>query len=250
MKKLVKIYGERNTGTNYIDRLIRMNLEAHMLTGVAPSHIQILQRILPGKQLVRDRYFELTYRKNLGWKHTKLKSESELRHYKILKRGVCFVTVTKNPYSWLLSMHRRPYHRYYGEKPDFISFLRSPWKTVGRDNCESVLRDPIELWNIKNKSYLRLKSVDAANITSESVLSDPKALIDRLSDSFSIATTDNYFTNLNESTKDKGKNFDYYNDYYLNERWRDELTDESISIINSRLDRSVVEYFGYELLRN
>ena len=99
MKKLLKVYGERNTGTNYIDKLIRMNLEAHLLNGVAPRHIQILQRILPGKQLVRDRYFELTYGKNLGWKHTRVKSESELRQYDILKKRVCFVTITKNPYS-------------------------------------------------------------------------------------------------------------------------------------------------------
>lgn len=250
MKKLVKVYGERNTGTNYIDKLIRMNLEAILLNGVAPRHIQILQRILPGKQIVRDRYFELTYGKNLGWKHTRVKSESELRQYDILKKGVCFVTVTKNPYSWLLSLHRRPYHQYYGEKPDFVSFLRTPWKTVGRDHCESVLRNPVELWNIKNKSYLRLKPFECANVTSESVLADPKALIDGLSDSFSIPTSNKYFSNLDESTKDKSKNFDYYNDYYLNERWKDELTDESISIINSRLDKSIVDHFGYELLDN
>lgn len=248
MKKLVKIYGERNTGTNYIDKLIRMNLEAHLLNGVAPSHIQILQRILPGKQLVRDRYFELTYGKNLGWKHTRVKSESELRQYDILNKGVFFITVTKNPYSWLLSIHRRPYHQYYGEKPDLVTFLRAPWKTVGRDNCESVLRDPIDLWNIKNRSYLRLKSVGAANITSESVLAEPKSLIDKLSDSLSIPRSNNYFSNLDESTKDKSKNFDYYNDYYLNERWKDELTDESVSIINRRLDKRLVDYFGYELL--
>jgi hypothetical protein len=245
----VKIYGERNTGTNYIDKLIRINLDAHMLTGVAPRHIQLLQRVLPGRQFIRDRYFELTYGRNLGWKHTKVKSESELRQYKILEEEVYFVTVTKNPYSWLLSMHRRPYHRYYGKKPDFVSFLQSPWTTVGRDNCQSVIRDPVELWNIKNSSYFNLNSLGAATITSESVLANPKAFIDTIRDSFSIPESTNYFTNLNESTKDKNKNFDYYNDYYLNERWKDELSDESISIINSRLDRSVLDYFGYELLK-
>jgi len=250
LKKFVKIYGERNTGTNYIDKLIRMNLEVNLLNGVAPGPIQFLQRALPGKQFVRDKYFELTYEKNLGWKHTTVKSESELRRYEILKKGVTFVTVTKNPYSWLLSLHRRPYHQYYGEKPEFVSFLRTPWQTVGRDNCESVLRDPVELWNVKNKSYLRLKSVDAANITSESVLADPRALIDSLSDSFSISKSDYYFSNLNESTKDKSKNYDYYNDYYLNERWKDELTDESVAIINSRLDKNLAAYFGYEILDN
>jgi hypothetical protein len=248
LKRPVKIYGERNTGTNYIDKLIRMNLEADLLNGVAPGPIQFLQRALPGKQLVRDTYFQLTYGRNLGWKHTAVKPESELRRYDIVKKGVCFITVTKNPYSWLLSLHRRPYHHYYGEKPDFETFLRTSWKTVGRDNCEGLLPDPIELWNIKNRSYLRLQSLKGVNITSESVLADPKALIDKLSDSFSIPRSKNYFSNLDKSTKDKSKNFDYYNDYYLNERWKEELSDESVSIINSRLDRALVDYFSYELL--
>ena len=63
----MKIYGERNTGTNYIEKLVRMNLEAHLLNGVAPKPVQIMRRVLPGKQFVRDRYFKLTYGRNLGW---------------------------------------------------------------------------------------------------------------------------------------------------------------------------------------
>ena len=37
-------------------------------------------------------------------------------------RSIRFVTLTKNPYSWLLSLYRRPYHA--GEKAEtFAEFL-------------------------------------------------------------------------------------------------------------------------------
>ena len=250
MKKLIKIYGERNSGTNYIDRLIRKNLEVHPLTSIAPAPIQVLQRILPGNQLVRDKYFQLTYARNLGWKHTRVRTPAELRQYDIVRKGICFVTVTKNPYAWLLSLHRKPYHNYYGRKPDFVAFLRAPWRTVGRDNCEKVLRDPVALWNVKNKSYLRLQGFQNLHVTTESVLADPNAFIDTVSESFSIPKSREYFSNLHESTKEKSKNFDYYRDYYLNEKWKNELSDEAISTINSRLDKTLVDYFGYELLNS
>ena len=36
--------------------------------------------------------------------------------------------------------------------------------------------------------------------------------------------------------------------FLLNERWKEELTDESVAIINSRIDKNLVAYFGYEIL--
>ena len=40
----------------------------------------------------------------------------------------------------------------------------------------------------------------------------------------------------------------HYRDYYLNERWREELSSEAIDLINTTLDRELMDYFGYELL--
>lgn len=226
-----------------------MNLHVDELPGVVPRTVMILQHILPGNQLTRDIYFALTYGRNLGWKHTKVKPVSELQRYDILNQGVGFLTVTKNPYSWLLSLHRRPYHQVYREKPDFETFLRSPWKTVGRDNCAKLLASPIELWNLKNATYLQLRNLNFLNITTESVLQNPKALIDKVSEQFAIDKSAAYFSNLDESTKEtKEKTFRYYRDYYLNERWRDSLSPESIAIINERLDLTLMDQFGYEVL--
>jgi len=248
MKKLVKIYGERNTNTNYISKLIQLNLDAQELPGVVPPHTMKLQEILPGNEWVRDLYFYLTYKRNLGWKHTRAKPAPELKKYDILRSDVYFLTITKNPYSWLLSLHRRPYHQYYGRKPDFETFLSSPWKTVGRENCKTILRNPIELWNVKNSSYLQLAELNSLNITTESIFEDPRQVIDNISNQFSIDKISSEFVNCEESTKDQSKNTTYYRDYYLNERWRDGLSKDAISIINETVDKDLMSHFGYAVL--
>ena len=56
------------------------------------------------------------------------------------------------------------------------------------------------------------------------------------------------FRNHDISTKDRNKDFGFYRDYYLNERWRDELTDAAIALINQRLDHDMASRFGYDTL--
>ena len=189
MKKLIKIYGERNTNTNYISKLIQLNLNVQEVPGVVPPHIQHLQETLPGKELVKDLYFYLTYKHNLGWKHTCVKPVTALKKYNILANDISFLTITKNPYSWLLSLHRNPYHLYCG-KPDFETFLVTPLKTIGRDNCSKTLRNPMELWNVKNASYLQLTELNCLNITTESIFENPKTVVNKIGTQFSIDISD------------------------------------------------------------
>ncbi len=156
MTKLIKIYGERNTNTNYLSKLIALNLVAKEVPGTVPSTIMEIQKLLPGNEFVRDVYFYFTYKKNLGWKHTLVLPQKELNKYQLVDSNLFFLTITKNPYSWLLSLYRNPYHQYFDNRQSFEFFLKSQWKSVKRDNTKKVLRNPIELWNIKNKSYLQL----------------------------------------------------------------------------------------------
>jgi len=248
MTHLIKMYGERNTNTNYMSKLIQLNLDAQELPGVAPPSVIKLQKILPGHEMVRDIYFWLTYKHNLGWKHTRVKPVSELVKYEILQKNVHFLTITKNPYSWLLSLYRRPYHQYYKVKPDFETFLLTPFETVGRDNCKKILSSPVELWNIKNSSYLQLSELNGLNITTESIFENAEAVINKISVRFSIPIISSRFINYEESTKDKTKNNSYYKDYYLNERWRDSLSTTAIDIINAAVDKDLIKHFGYEVL--
>lgn len=248
MAKRIKIYGERNTNTNYMSRLIGLNLNVIEIPGVVPPAVMSLQSKLPGNELVRDIYFHLTYGKKLGWKHTCVKPKEKLRKYKLVDSNLVFLTITKNPYPWLLSLYKKPYHQYFSDRPSFEEFLRRPWKTIGRDNINATLHNPIELWNKKNKSYLGLDGDQTIHTTSESIVEDPEAIINNISKQFSIEKKTGKFINYERSTKDQSKDFYYYRDYYLSEKWREELSQEAIAIINESLDQELMNYYGYALL--
>ena len=81
MSALIKLYGERNTNTNYMSELIKLNLNARQVPGAVPGRVMKLQELLPGNELVRDVYFHFTYRKNLGWKHSRVNSVKVLKKY-------------------------------------------------------------------------------------------------------------------------------------------------------------------------
>ena len=248
-KPLLKIYGERNTGTNYLKKLIALNLDVDILPGVIPKGVWLLQKIMPGKELIRDLYFALTYSRNLGWKHTIVKPNGELQKCRVCSGELAFVTLTKNPYSWLLSLYNRPYHLYIREQMNFVTFLTSPWRTVHRENAKDRALLPIDMWNKKNLSYLSLnQGFPTLNIRFEDLLADPERIIRLISDSFSLDLNVEQFRNYNQSTKGEKKDSNYYRDYYLNERWKEKLTSQAYTIINERLDDRVMNHFEYERL--
>lgn len=244
-----KLYGERNTNTNYLERLIGLNLRAYQLPGVVPAWVRHLQRVLYGGEHARDLYFRITFRRNLGWKHTRVMSPAELAGYRVRERGICFVTITKNPYSWLLSLYRRPYHQQKNTGSGFERFLSAPWQTVRRDNCGSVmLENPIELWNLKNASYLPLAELNALNVRTEDIFRDPEAIIDRIGSHFGIERISPEFRNQEASVKESGKTFFEYRNYYLGEKWRSRLSREAVELINASLDPSLMRQFGYDYI--
>lgn len=246
---LVKIYGERNSGTIYLSELIRLNFVAKELRGFVPWPVTGLQLILPGRESVKDAFFSSTFGRNLGWKHMRVKPVEELKQYRISSRRLHFITITKNPYSWLLSMHRRPYHQYYDEQLTFEEFLTTPWQTTGRDGTRETVSNPIELWNVKNRSYLQLdQGFPALNLKYEDVLCDPEEAMRRIEREFRLQRAADEFRNFERSTKESSKDSAYYQDYYLNERWREKLSTAAVELINEHLDHELVQMFGYEVL--
>lgn len=249
IKPKLKIYGERNTGTNYLSELIRLNLDVDLLSGVAPNYVQIIQKFLPGNEVIRDLYFYLTFHKNLGWKHSLVKSPDKLKHYKITYSGLVFITITKNPYSWLLSLYDKPYHQYYKKRPTFEEFLTTRWITVGRENAPAEFLNAIELWNRKNASYITLKkSFPLLQLRYEDLLSDAEGTIASIAKTCLIDMKACDFKNYEKSTKESEKNFTYYQRYYLEEKWKEKLSARSIEIINDNLDHNLLKIYNYAKL--
>lgn len=242
------MFGERNTNTNYLEKLIELNLDIVQLPGSAPKPLQLLQKGLPGKEWLLDAYFNSALCSTLGWKHTRVADAEEIKQQSAYSSyDISVVSLTKNPYSWLLSLHRRPYHQYAGEL-EFEEFLQTPWKTVGRDNVNCTTLSPVELWNRKNASYENVVALGGLRLATEDLFKAPEAIITRIAKLTGQELRQSNFVNYEKSTKDKSKSFAYYRDYYLNEIWRKEISQEARDIINDQLDHQLLSEWGYTLL--
>ena len=189
----------------------------------------------------------MTFQRNLGWKHMYVKSVEELQHYAICSNNLTFATLSKNPYSWLLSLYRKPYHQNDNGKQDFESFLASPWQCVGRDNVVAEIASPVELWNLKNASYMQLDDrYPVAHLSFEELLLGPEKLLKSISDLSSCKWKLEKFRNYDQSTKESSKNSNFYRDYYLNEKWKQEYSTLALETVNSRLDDQVMDFFRYQ----
>ena len=246
-RTLLKLYGERNTGTNYLEQLAVLNLTATVLPGSAPPW---LRRLAGENEGWRDAYFRFTWSRNLGWKHAVAPSPPELERLGRWVRRLAIITLTKNPYSWLLSLHRNPYHQ-QETLPAFEAFLETPWQTVGRERHNGVFPHPVALWNVKNASYLALAGGDppCANLRYEDLLADPETTLRGAVATCDLDMRDRPFRNVTSSTKaEDGRSFQSIQDYYLHDRWKTKLTTTSVDLINRHLDPALMAAFGYEWL--
>lgn len=257
----LKIYGERNTGTNYLEQLVRDHLDCRVHPGNLPrrmeqvttvlsrwtGHHPLLQRPIEAN---RNFWFRRLHHHTLGWKHAEVPVlPPGVDTYPV---GTRFVALVKNPYPWLLSLWRRPYqgrHHSFWAPVTFDEFLRSPWPAIGRENSEGLFPNPMAIWVTKVASYQRLHDHGpTAEVRYEDLLADPEAELRRIGRDLSLAPTFDRLRNVDRSTKKDGKSFDDYRHYYLGERWRAELTADQITFINEHLDADLVTRWGYELL--
>ena len=131
-----KLYGERNTGSRYLQRLLETNLQvSHLKLGQARS---VKLDKLAEKQ--KDTVYAQRFDHFLGWKHQCALSAAQLRDRSALTGRVLFVVTGKNPYSWLLSLFDKPYHIVDQRAANFNMFVRKPWGVLGRENMEGCMR--------------------------------------------------------------------------------------------------------------
>lgn len=247
-KDIIKIFGERNTGTNYLSALLDINFGVNLLRGTVPKTLNKIFHFLPHPENLRDIYFSSTSQSNLGWKHREIINPENLINSKLAKRTV-FITLTKNPYSWLLSLYKRPYHQSIQSDQSFESFLTTKWVTNKRESNRNEYKNPIDLWNIKNLSYLSLgNEFNVMHIKYEDLLKNPEILLNKLATDFNLKLKNETIVNFESSTKDKSKDNSYYKNYYGKELWKNKLTKESIEIINKQLDSYLMDYFDYKFL--
>lgn len=255
----LKIYGERNTGTNYLTALMAQNLSAKILNGrvddkdVLTQLTRRLHRFMPSitrslHEAARDRFFEATFAHNLGWKH--MNPDIERIGPEALA-SVRFLMVVKNPYAWLLSLYQRPYH--VGAKDVcFEDFLdRHLGVMQKRENIGPDPLSPMEVWNCKMRGYQALQAAapHAMIVRYEYFLTDELVALESVANTLGIDLRRTYApVGPGVKQDDRDVTQKHYAEYYLNEKWRDKLSAKALQKINASLDPKLVTQLGYEMI--
>lgn len=251
----VKIYGERATGTQMMRQILLSNgigdlwpgtiVELGALSRVAapqgadrPDADQLLIR-----EAIIDDVFAGAFELTLGWKHgipalDRLSGQAD---------GTQFVVTAKNPYAWVVSMARRPHHNLLkGNLGSIEALLASPWITCSRDNAPRHLESVVELWTVKYRAWLAMSTRwPIVVIRYEDLLLRPSTLPSLAA---RLDPEGCRPWQLPNEVPNNADDLAFYRDYYAGERWREALSQRSIDLIGSRLDRDLMERLGYPIL--
>jgi len=156
--------------------------------------------------------------------------------------------MTRNPYSWLLALHRRPYHGLDRRDAPFSDFISRPWLTVRRDGTSPVLASPMALWNAKLAAYqtFRKDALDDEMITGLLSFEDfVHAPAHALKKSLRDMGLDPQGLHTGRATKPMGLKARARRHYYARELWRDALSEADVATANEGIDWALAERFGY-----
>jgi hypothetical protein len=248
-----KIYGERNTGTTFVEQLLRQNFGVLCLKGDTRifEYFQAVSPRLPEetrgafRSAITDIDSERTQRSDFGWKHgvpprEEIVSAPHARH-------TLFIGLAKHPVSWLRGLAKRPYNPIERVPRKFSQFLRYEWPLTQRDNLPGVERiNVVELWNVKNTAFQRLRETadKCVVIAYEEIMRDPHAFLTRLG-AYLIPKTEKFVWSL-PSTKGDAMSFeDYREKCDIREICR-HVSVQDLEFVKARIDGDVMAAFGYE----
>ena len=256
----VKLYGERNSGTNVLHYAINLNFACEVLTGnahISEERIEHsldqlglagLERAQFREHVLDDAIFR-DLDSNLGWKHG-VPPYSVIRAYPRLA-GTLFLVITKDPYNWLLSFHQRPYHKLYSQELDFSGFIRHYWITVRRENLPlALLENPVQLYSLKLEGYQQLSKLAShfLHIRYSDFLNDFEGTMNALA-RFLPHKQATWTLPLDSLKREALDFYDYQRKYADPDRLK-AISAEDRAYINAYLDSALLSRWGYELLSN
>lgn len=260
-QRLIKVFGERNTATRAVLRMVDAApnlLDAGLVDldeeDLAKYDVMIDQVTSiyagPWKRVYREAIKDLRARSSTPlamWKHAAPIYDRAFRDH-----DAAVLFMVRNPYSWVQSLHRRPYHCMGRRQQALEDFLVFPWLTLGRDNVEPILSSPIYLWSLKLAAYERFAreayedGVACTTIRFEDFVQNPVFALTRALGQVDIDSGG--LRSFPDATKPQGRVSSERKAYYLNELWREELTSTSVNLINDMVDWSLAERAGYTML--
>lgn len=238
--KYIQIYGERNSGTNFLHFLLEKNIK-----GVKVGY----------------RY---------GWKHgfaklDKLKEKAG--------EDTLVMCIFKDPYSWLVSMHGKPHHAPQLMGLPLSNFLKEEWACYEGDNYDKrdleknpVLPEQEMMWErnpetgerfenvvqvrtAKAKRLLQIKDVcpKVMYVRYEDLLARPRIYICDIAGKFRLRLNGPVQVSMGYFGKNPKAKFDR-KDYYAQKKYLEKYKPEDLAFINQHLDEAVEKELGYDLV--
>ncbi len=257
----VKVFGERNTGTRALLQMLRRSGEVSLRMAGAGSAAEQRRRAELEARISeqftgawRKLYLD-ALRDNLRhrtdplvtWKHA-----APEWHQSFADERANVIFMVRNPYSWALSMVRRPYH-IAGRRPAGLEeLLTRPWLTQRRDNTGILLPDVMALWHAKLDAYRRFAvqakahGVNTSVLNFEDFVADPVASAKAALQQCGIPSEN--LRPARRNTKDSEQHLSEIQAYYAREKWRADLTRQSVAMINARMDWELAGEYGYRRL--
>ncbi|MHA3976558.1 hypothetical protein ACW9UR_02630 [Halovulum sp. GXIMD14794] len=255
---VVKIFGERNTGTRALGLMLRqLPGVTHRISGAVEvpgdgdleAAIETQMRGAWRKLYLHALRDEAAARKAAAdpWKH----AVPRLTPAMIAARaGV--VVMLRNPYSWLIGLARRPYHIKGPNAETLEGFIARPWMTEQREGLAAVVASPMDLWSAKAAAALDLpQKAEAEGLRCtlarfEAFVADPEGVARACA--VALGLPEGEMEARERNTKPGEAGLVALQAYYAAELWRDWLTSGAVARINARLDRGLVEALGYAWL--
>ena len=253
----VKVLGERNSGTNFVELMLRLNFRVDLLPNAMPfskEHEAILRRI-PLTELGRDAVFhratdlshQTNFRHHAGWKHAALTE----RHFTEPEHAdqTLFLCVLRHPAPWLISMFRAPFATFQPDNwPQTLrEFLDTPWVTRFRDELEPlVLESPARLWALKTASYLDHSGThpNAMIVRHEDLLRDHETTLSRIGDMLERSGTAWKLPRGN-ARQAHPRDPDTERDFW---QIRDQLPEDPFAMLDTGLATDLFNWIGSDLL--
>jgi hypothetical protein len=256
----IKLYGERNTGTQFLRRLLRKNFTATSLNGAANNDEKLRRKELVRGiddwligMIIMDRFDTHAndtrwVPENFGWKHTNppvdyLKSVPE-RTAKTL-----FVILVKHPVFWMKSFQKRPYHSYFRyDSLTFHDFIRHVFVPTGRDNVNTlVYSSVVELYAEKIDGYQRLVEMGVRHelVRYEDLVADVSGFLQRLESKHGLIRREDEHIMIDASTKGDAARLADYKEKYRLDKIKELAAPEDYNYIIETFGRERLRWLGY-----
>ncbi len=232
--RYVQIFGERCSGTNFLETLTRTNFrDIKMTTTFGGKHWYIRDH------QPRGRSNETT--------------DQECVRNLSDSADTLFLVIHRNPYDWLRSLQATPYHAWTHASLPIREFVTKPWVSseVSPVNPTWTVRDDgyyfieeaanvLELRALKLRHLLRLPEVapNVAIVRYDDLAADP-SLLAQIADQFGIELVDGPLRNVEHHFGGGAQ------EVYDGGRTYDPIDDADLDHINRHLDWDVEAAAGY-----